>query len=156
MMKLNKKHLACLLLVAAVFLFFVPTAWAGYQSFTVKAGQQVTQTLSLAVDDQVQIKFTVIGGTTNSLDFYITAPNGSIVENSGTTAGVNYGFTCSQAGNYTLHFSNVASSEDKLVSLECDVTSYIFGMPQNLFLVLIIIAVSVVAVVVFVSMSRYP
>ena len=57
---------------------------------------------------------------------------------------------------YTLHFSNVASAEDRLVTLDYEVTSYIFGMPQTLFLVLIACVLCVGAVAVFILMSKHP
>jgi hypothetical protein len=32
----------------------------------------------------------------------------------GTTGNVNYAFVCSEEGEYNLHFSNIASTEDRL------------------------------------------
>lgn len=155
-MMLIKKHLACSLLAVAIILLLVPAVRAVAESFTVKAGQEEPRTLSLVVEDHVQIRFTVIGQTTSSLNFYITDPYGYIVKTFGATGNVNYAFVCSREGNYTLHFSNVASAEDKLVSLDYEVTPYIFGMQQTLFLVLIVVGICLAAVTVFILMSKHP
>jgi multisubunit Na+/H+ antiporter MnhC subunit len=76
------------------------------------------------------------------------------MENFGTTGNLNYAFVCSQEGEYKLHFSNVVSAEDKLVSLDYEVQHYIFGMQQNLFLTLIVVGICVAAKAVFVLMSK--
>lgn len=78
------------------------------------------------------------------------------METFGTTGNVNYAFVCSQEGEYSLHFSNTVSTEDELVSLDCEVQHYIFGMPQMLFLTLIIVAICLAATAVFIMMSKHP
>jgi hypothetical protein len=155
-MILIKKRLTLSFLAATMMLLFVPTVRATAESFTVQAGQEQIRYLSLAADDHVQIRFTVIGQATNVLDFYITDPQGNVMENFGTTGNLNYAFVCTQEGEYRLHFSNVASAEDKLVSLDYEVTHYIFGMQQNLFLALIVVGICVAMVAVFVLMSKHP
>ncbi|HVP93124.1 MAG TPA: emp24/gp25L/p24 family protein [Acidobacteriota bacterium] len=153
---LIKRHLAFSLLAVAIVLLLVPAARGVAQSFTVKAGQEETRILSLVVEDHVQIRFTVIGQTISTLDFYVTDPNGYIMKTFGAIGNVNYAFVCSQKGDYTLHFSNVASAEDKLVSLDYDVTPYIYGIPQTLFLVLVIVGICMVMVTVFILTSKHP
>lgn len=134
-------------------LLLVPAARAVAQSFTVQAGQEETKTLSLVVDDHVQIRFAVAGKT---IDFFVTDPFGNRMVDVRATGNVNYAFICSHEGTYTLYFSNAASAEDKLVTLDYEVTPYIFGMPQTLFLVLIVGGLCVGAVAVFVLMSKHP
>jgi hypothetical protein len=153
---LIKKHLVFPLLAVAIVLLLVPAVRGVSESFTVKAGQEEARTLSLIVEDHVQIRFTVIGKTISALDFYVTDPYGYTMKTFGATGNVNYSFVCSQEGNYTLHFSNVASTEDKLVSLDYEITPYIFGMPQMLFLVLIVLGICMAAVAVYILMSKHP
>lgn len=155
-MMLIKKLLACSLLAVAIVLLLVPAVRGVAESFTVKAGQEETRTISLFVEDHVQIRFTVIGQTISTLDFYVTDPHGYTMKTFGATGNVNYVFVCSQEGDYTLHFSNVASTEDKLVSLDYEVTPYIYGIPQTLFLVLIIVGICMVMVTVFILQSKHP
>jgi multisubunit Na+/H+ antiporter MnhC subunit len=155
-MILIKKHLTLSLLATTVVLLFVPTVRATAESFTVRAGQEEIISLSLAADDHVQVRFTVTGQATNVLDFYITDPHGNIMENFGTTSNLNYAFVCSQEGEHKLHFSNVASAEDRLVSLDYEVQHYVFSMQQNLFLTLVVAGICVAAIAVFILMSKHP
>ena len=111
----SRKHLAFSLLVATIVLLLVPAVKAVAQSFTVQAGQEEAKTLSLVVEDHVQIRFTVAGKT---IDFYVTDPLGNMMVTLSATGNVNYAFICSLEGTYTLYFSNTASAEDKLVTLD--------------------------------------
>jgi hypothetical protein len=146
-MILIKKCLTFLLL-AATLVLLVPMVRATALSFTVHAGQEEIRPLRLVVDDHVQIRFTVTGQATDVLGFHITDPQGNIMEDFGTTGNVNYAFVCLQEGEYRLHFSNVVSAEDKLVSLDYEVQHYTFGMQQNLFLTLVVAGICVAAVAV--------
>jgi len=74
----------------------------------------------------------------------------------GTTGNVNYAFVCSQESEYNFHFSNIASTEDKFVSLDYEAQYYIFGMDQMLFLTLIVVGICVTDVTVFIAMSKHP
>jgi multisubunit Na+/H+ antiporter MnhC subunit len=155
-MILIKKHLTLSLLATTIVLLFAPTVRATAESFTVRAGQEEIRSLSLAADDHVQVRFTVTAQGVSVLDFYITDPHGNIMKDFGATGDLNYAFVCSQEGEHKLHFSNVASAEDKLVSLDYEVQHYIFGMQQNLFLTLIVVGICVAAIAVFILMSKHP
>ncbi|MEM2995199.1 MAG: hypothetical protein QXI91_04195 [Candidatus Bathyarchaeia archaeon] len=137
------------LITIIVFLIVGGFAEATTLSFTVKAGQEETRIINLAVDDRVLIKFTVIGG----LNFSMIYPNGT-VRDFGERSDLRYDFVCDLEGEYCLRFSNVGSSQDKLVTLDYEVQHYIFGMPQMLFLTLIIVVVCVMAVSAFILMGK--
>ena len=124
-------------------------------SFTVKAGDEITRPLSLAVEDRVAIKFAIVGGQGGStLDFRITCPNGTDKAVYIDVGNLDYRFVCDVEGEYTMHFSNAGSFEDMLVSLDYEVQHYIFGMPQMLFLTIIVVVVCVAAVAVFILMGK--
>jgi len=124
-------------------------------NITVHGGEEVTKPLTLAFEDRVAIKFTVVGGpSSNTLDFRLTYPNGTVKVAFDNVGDISYGFVCDEEGEYAMHFSNVGSSEDKLVSLDYEVQHYIFGMPQMLFLTIIIVVVCVAAVAVFILMGK--
>jgi hypothetical protein len=150
-----KEYLTCSLLAVPLVLLLIPAVRATAESFTIHAGQEEIKPLNFATDDHVQIRFTVTGQGTNVIDFYITDPNGSTMATF-TTGNVNYAFVCSQEGEYNLHFSNIVSTEDKLVSLDYEIQHYIFGMNQMLFLVLIVVGMCVAAIAVFIIMSKHP
>jgi len=150
------KRVTYLLLAASIIMLLVLTVRATTESFTVPAGEDETILLNLTTGDHVQISFTVTGITTNMLNFYITDPSGNTFEAFGNVGSLDYSFVCSHGGEYALHFSNAASTDDKLVSLDYEVDHYVFGMPQMLFLTLIVLAICMVAVAVFILTSKHP
>lgn len=123
-------------------------------SFSVARGEEEVIILKLEAEDHVSVEFTAMGqGTENGLDFWITAPNQDIIVEF-TSAHVDYSFVCDQAGDHTLHFSNRDGSEDKTVTLNYEIQHYIFGIPQMLFLAIIIVLVCVGAVATFTLMGK--
>jgi hypothetical protein len=148
-----KKLLVCFLFVAIAFLTVFQHVEATSTNFTVHSGAEETKSISLAVDDRVLIRFTVVGQANSTLYFSITFPNGT-VEDFGRIGSFYYPFVCDAEGECVLHFSNAGFPEDKLVTLNYEVDHYIFGMPQMLFLVIIIVIVCVAAVAVFIFMGK--
>jgi len=148
------KYLAFAILLSVLAEVLVFPAEATAMSFTVQAGQEVTKTLDLVVEDRITIKFTVTGQTSNVIDFYIVYPDGNIMQTFNSTGNVNFSFVCSKEGTYELHFSNVGSSEDKLISLDYEAQHYILGMPQMLFLTLVILGICLVMIAVFFLMGK--
>ena len=67
---------------------------------------------------------------------------------------VSYPFVCDEAGEYLLHFSDTDTSENRLVTLDYEIQHYIFGIPQMLFLTLIIVLVCMGAVATFILMGK--
>lgn len=122
-------------------------------SFTVRGGEEVIKHIRLAVEDHVLIKFTVVGQTSSTIAFYITYPDGN-VQNFGNVGSFSHEFVCDFEGVCELHFSNADSAEDKLVTLDYEVQHYIFGVPQMLFLAIIIVLVCLAAVATFVLMGK--
>lgn len=148
------KFVALLFFSVLGFLILTQIASASTMNFTVNAGQEVTRTLNLAVEDRVFIHFSVVGGQSgNTLDFYITYPNAT-VKSYGTIGSLTHRFVCDKDGNCILHFSNTNYSENKLVSMDYEVQHYIFGIPQMLFLTIIIVVFCVGAVAVFILMGK--
>jgi len=155
MISIKKRHIH-LLLIAALLPLLISTANATAQSFTVHAGETVTRVVTLQVDDHIHISFTVTGQTSSTLDFSISDPNGNIIQRADNTGNFNYDFICTHEGDYQLNFTNTAANEDKLASLDYEIIHYIFGMPQMLFLTLIVAGLCVAAVAVFIGMSKKP
>lgn len=136
-----------------IFMFIaLPAAEATTTNFTVPSGEEVTRSMNLAVEDHVLIRFTVVGVPDNSVNFFMVYPNGT-AKNFGSVGDFHYSFICDAEGEYILHFSNPSSGE-KLVALDYEVEHYIFGIPQMLFLVMIIAVICVVAVAVFILMGK--
>ncbi len=119
----------------------------------VDAGQEKAEDISLKVDDEVSGRISVVGGS-NKIDFSITDPGGEAVVPTGEVSVKNFRFTASKEGTYMLHFDNSFSNDRKTVTLNYDVRHYIFGIPQEDFLLFLIMIVAVVGLVFFVRMSR--
>ncbi len=148
-----KKFIARFFLLIVMSLITVRLAEATTTNFTVPAGEEVTRTINLAVEDHVLIRFTVVGLPDNALNFYITYPNGT-VKDFGMVGDFHYSFVCNVEGMYILHFSNQHSSGEKFVALDYEVEHYIFGIPQMLFMTIIIAVVCVAAVAAFIFMGK--
>lgn len=142
------------LFLAVLLAALMPLASATTMNFTVNGGEETTKSLSLVVEDHMVIKFTVLGQTEDTLDFYIVDPDGNVTVEFSRQGDVRYSFVCQEAGDYVMHFSNAYSEENKLVTLDYEVQHYIFGIPQMLFLTMIIVVVCVAAVAVFVLMGK--
>lgn len=88
------------------------------------------------------------------LDFWVTYSNGTIQTSYHNVGSVNYDFVCNVEGDYALHFANVGSSDDVLVSLNYDVGHNVVGIPQPLFEAIVVIVICVLAAAVFVLLGR--
>jgi hypothetical protein len=156
MSRLRTCRLFCIfLIILTAFSSSIRFGQATVASFTARAGEETTRPLSLAIEDRVAIKFAVVGGQGGStLDFWITCPNGTDKAIYIDVGNLDYRFVCDAEGNYTMHFSNAGSFEDMFVSLDYEVQHYIFGMPQMLFLTMIVVVVCVAAVAVFILMGK--
>jgi len=153
MIRLKKEPIR-FLFVVAVFAILVQLSDATAISLPVPKGEEKTRSINLVVEDHVLVKFTVVGQTASTIDFYITDPNGDVKVEYSRVGTVSYPFICDEAGEYVLHFSNTDTSEDKLVTLDYEIQHYIFGIPQMLFLTIIIVLVSVAAVATFILMGK--
>ncbi|MBS7632199.1 hypothetical protein KEJ15_01055 [Candidatus Bathyarchaeota archaeon] len=148
-----QRQRAILPLVILVISIFFCAASATTAQFVVHAGGEASRILNLAVDDHVLIDFSVIGQSVHTLRFYLACPNGTVID-FGETADFNYRFVCVDAGNYTMKFSNSDSVEDKLVTLNYEIEHYLFGLPQMLFLAVVVAVLCVAAVAVFILMGK--
>lgn len=124
-------------------------------SLTVKGGEEVTYPITLAVEDRVLIQFTAIGEQVSVLQFSIIFPNASEID-FGEVGKASYSFICDAEGEYVLHFVNNDQNIEKSVYLNYEIDHYIFGIPQMLFMVILIAVVSMVGVAVFIGLSRKP
>jgi hypothetical protein len=150
-----RKSIACFLIVLAVLIVFTGLAGATTTNFTVQSGKETTQQIKLFVEDRVLIKFTVVGQTANIniLHFYLIFPNAT-ERDFGEVGTFSYNFICKAEGEYTLRFANNDSTENKLVTLDYEVDHYILGMPQMLFLTIVIVLVCLIMVASYVLLGK--
>lgn len=146
--------------VLSLILFLIITSLISYgvnaeiENFTVPPQSEVTRTLNLKQDDRVAVGFTVVGDSTNELNFYITDPNGNTTLRYDTVGQKSFSFSATTSGVYILHFDNSHSLENKMVTLNYDIQHYILGIPQTLFFVLVIVVISVIGIAFFALLGK--
>ena len=148
---MNKQKFSIYILIGLVSItFFVAPLWATTLSITVPAGEQVDQIMDLKVDDHVNIQFNVLGADNSYISFSLVYPNSTEI-NFGEVGSFSYNFIGDTKGEYKMCFVNNDLAENKLVTLNYEVESYMFGLPQTQFL-LVFIAVICVMMVAFYSL----
>jgi hypothetical protein len=148
------------LIIIALLAVLIGLGQAMTTNFTVKGGEEITHPISLATEDRVLIQFSAVassavGEASNTVHFSIVFPNGT-VRDFGEVGQTSFSFVCDVEGEYTLHFVNNDQTVEKSVTLNYEIDHYIFGIPQMLFMVILIAVVSMVGVAVFIGLSRKP
>jgi hypothetical protein len=151
---------APILIILLLFAVFIGVGQAMVTNLSVKGGEEVTYPINLAAEDRVLIQFSAVGEAavgqvSNTLHFSILFPN-ETVKDFGEVGKASYSFICDIEGEYTLNFTNNDPAVNKLVTLNYEIDHYIFGIPQMLFMVILIAVVSMVGVAVFIGLSRKP
>lgn len=148
-----RRSLAYFLIIVALLVVLMGIGQATTTNFTVRRGEEATCPISLIVEDRVLIQFVVVGGDVSTLQFSIIFPNAT-VRDFGEVGKTIYTFICDVEGDYVLHFVNDDQTENKLVTLNYEIRHYIFGIPQMLFLTIIIVLACIGGVVAFVMMGK--
>ena len=121
-------------------------------SVTVPPGEEVTRKIDLEVDDRVRVQFTVEGIKNNLISFSIVYPNATEIH-FGEIGKLGHDLVCDVKGEYTMFFVNNDMTDSKLVTLNYEIEHYMFGMPQTLFLVIIIVVLCIAMVAAFILLS---
>ncbi len=148
------RFLLLLCLLFGIFMLNINAVNAVSQTIYVDAEQEKVESISLKVDDEVSGRISVIGGSNNDINFNITDPDGEAVVPKERVIVKDFRFTASKEGTYRLHFDNSFSTDRKTVTFNYDVRHYIFGIPQEDFLVFVVMIVAVIGLVLFVALSR--
>jgi len=151
----HRRMLVFSLLILLTLIGFVGSAHAAIRQLTIPNSETVTYPIELSIDDHVIIQFTVVGQASNTLQFSMVSPNGT-VRDFGYIGNFHFTFVCIEKGNYVLNFTNTDLTENKLVTLNYEVDHYIFDMPQMYFMTMLIAVVCVGGVAVFIMLSKKP
>jgi hypothetical protein len=152
-----RRSIVYIIVILALTVAFVGLGHATTTNFTLKGGEKLIHPINLIVEDRVLIQYKVIGATadtSNTVHFSLSFPN-STVKEFGEKGDFSYSFICDAEGEYTLNFTNTDQTE-KLVTLNYEIDHYIFGIPQMLFMVIVIAVISVIGVAVFIGLSKKP
>jgi hypothetical protein len=141
------------LVVLALLGVLIGLSQATITSLIVQGGKEATHPIDLIKEDRVLIQYKVIGGNVSALKFSISFPNGTKRDFSGT-GDFSYSFICNAEGQYVLHFVNTDQADEIRITLDYEVQHYIFGIPQMLFMAIIVVLACVIGVAAFVMMGR--
>jgi hypothetical protein len=141
------------LIILALLVVLMGLGQATITSLMMKGGEEATHPINLIVEDRVLIQYKVVGGNVSALQFSINFPNGT-VRDFGGSGDFSYSFICDVEGEYVLHFVNTDQTEDIRVTLDYEVQHYIFGIPQMLFMAIIVVLACIGGVFAFVIMGR--
>jgi len=148
-----KKNVLLLLVLLSLSLI---VGVARAETFTVPPPQEITRTIGLSNGDRVSGSISVVGGSGNDIDFYVTDPDGNVILRYDRITQTSFSFSASTTGTYTMHFDNSFSIfSSKSVTLDYTVTESILGLPQEYFLILLgLIVVLIVVVVVILRKTK--
>jgi hypothetical protein len=151
---LRKSYISLFLISFVILANLSGFAQATASSFSVKAGEEVSRSIDLLVDDRVLIEFGVVGGgEANIIRFSLASPNGTITD-FGEQGTLSFSFICTEKGQYTLHFANQNPTATSLVTLECKIDHYVFGMETSLFWLVFVALVCIVGAVGYVILTK--
>jgi hypothetical protein len=132
----------------------VGIAVATAETIPVHAGLTVSSNVDLNVDDEVSGRISVVGGESEGINFTVISPSDQVVLPTQKAIVADFKFTASEKGTYRFIFDNSMSSTDKTVSFNYDVKHYWFGMPQEVFLMIIVVLVGALALVIYAMASK--
>ena len=138
--------------VLALFIVLVGFGQATIVPFILKGGEELAHPISLIVEDRVLIQYKIAGGNVNDIEFSISFPNAT-VKDFGSSGSFSYSFISDIEGECTLNFVNTGQS-DLQITLDYEIQHYIFGIPQMLFMTIIVVLACVGGVFAFVLLGR--
>jgi hypothetical protein len=124
------------------------------ETVLVQSGKTVFRDVNLNVEDEVSGRISVIGGESGGINFTVVGPNDQIVLPTKMVIVSDFKFSASEKGTYRFIFDNSLSSIDKTVSFNYDAKHYWFGMPQEVFLMIIVVLVGALALAIYAMASK--
>jgi hypothetical protein len=119
-------------------------------SFTLQPLKEHTITLSLQETDGVSGSFSAVSEDETGVNFYVTDPYNNTILHYDNVLQRSFSFTAEVNGNFQMHFDNsLFEAYSKTVSLNYDVTHYIMGLPQEQFLMIVVLAVAVIGLMLY-------
>ena len=98
------------------------------------------------------------GGSGNDVNFYVTDPDGNTILRYDKASHTSFSFTATKPGTYTLFISINSFSiiSSKSVILEYSVKTLIFGIPEDIFyLILAIILIALIIIIIATVLKRH-
>ena len=135
------------------FSFIIGIASSMIFNINVSPNSEEDHKFNLALEDRVLLQIKSMSVVPGNFSASLIFPDGSKVD-LGERSSIDYDFMCKTEGKYCLKLINSDIQNEKLVTLNIGIQSYVFGMPKMLFLTLIIVGICVVGVVFFVFLGK--
>ena len=142
------------LAVSCLLISLLGIAHAATESLSIEPGKEIIRKIDVASEDRIRLTFINLGQMSNALRFLIAFPNSTITD-FGKVDQYTTSFTSNIKGICELRFDNTNSTEPVLVSLNYEITHYILGMPEMIFVLATIAVLLVVIVAGYIIMGKY-
>lgn len=143
------------LLLSFLLLSSMSAAEAYASTFTVAPNENATRVVSLNKGDEVYGKVNVVGASNGGIHFYVKEPSGQIFCENENCTQQEFQFFAEKSGDYVFHFDNTWGQTLVTVTFEYNTRRYVFGFPQEMILLFIIVGVLFLAIVAFALSSRH-
>jgi hypothetical protein len=127
-------------------------ATAETKTYTILPQQEEIIALNLNTGDSASGSISVNGD--RAVDFWISDPQNTNVTTHNNTGHANFVFTAETSGTFLIHLYNRATDSSLTVTLNYNAVHKIFGMPQEMFLLLLIIGVILLLLVFWAILSK--
>jgi hypothetical protein len=153
-MQSRKNNLLLLLLLAAYVFVFICPVIAETGTYQIQPQYQRTVSISLNSGDSVAGSIVVNGE--GAIDFWVSDPQSNNVtsathNNIGQT---DFSLTAQSSGTFTFHIFNRSTGSSVTAMLNYNATHRIFGIPQEMFLLLVIVGVVLLLIVAWAVLSK--
>jgi hypothetical protein len=119
-------------------------------SFTLQPLEERTIDLNLKQTDSVSGSFSSVSDDETGVNFHVTDPYNNTILHYDDVLQRSFSFTAEVEGSFKLHFDNsLSAAYRKTVSLNYDVTHYVMGLPQEQFLMIVVVAVAVIGLMLY-------
>ncbi len=144
-------HLLFVIGLAAVR---IAAAEATTASFNVQPGQEVARPVNLNKDDRCSVTLTIQGSGPTKLHFFMVLPNGTTADY-GEVTQCRVDFFTDVTGECQFHFDNTNSQDTQLVTLNYEIEHFVFGMPNMIFMLVVITVLLVFVAAGYALMGKY-
>jgi len=151
-MQLRKGSIPLFLLLTFSLLATVRSVVADTATYQIQPLQQQTITLTLNNGDSVT--GTIVVNGQGMIDFWISDPQGMNVTNYSNAGQTSFSINAQTSGTFTFHMFNPSADSSISVTINYNPNYTILGMPQELFLLLVIVGIALLLVVVWALSSK--
>jgi len=151
-MRLAKRGIPLFLFMTSCLLAATYSVNADTGTYLIQPLQQQTITLNLNNGDSVT--GTIVVNGQGSIDFWISDPQGVNITNYNNVGQTDFSMSAQTSGNFTIHIFNTGADSSVSATINYNPNYTILGIPQELFLLLVIVGVALLLIIVWALSSK--